>query len=227
MRCNSKIAGKLLAGLLIVQGGTVFAAAENPYRSIVARNPFSLLPPDPPAKAEEPKPPTNVKLTGITTMLGSKRALLLVQETGPGAKPEKSVILREGQREGDIEVLEIDEKAGAVTLKNGGILTTLNFEKDGMKAAPLPPPLPVPPGNPLAGSVNAATPGGQPGQTAVTTAIPQPRPIGGLRQIPTRAVRSPPNPNPGTSPPAPEGTSPYEPPGGLNPGGMSPPQEGQ
>ena len=218
MRSNSKIAVGGLAGLLFVSAATLLTAGENPYRDIVTRNLFSLLPPDPPKKEEEAKPPTNVKLTGITTMF-SKRALLLVQETGPGAKAEKSVVLREGEREGEIEVLEIDERAGAVKIKNGGVVSTLNFDRDGMKAAELPPAVVPPANNPQAGSVNIATPGGQPGQTATTTAIAQPRPVGGLRQIPTRALRLPPTPPPTLVP--------NESPSGGNLGEGAQPQVGQ
>src|ERR1043165_2378007 len=124
-------------GLQFVPAVLAVVGSENPYHDIVTRNSFSLLPPEAPKPVEAPKPPTNVKLTGLTTTMGSKRALLLVQEPGPGAK-EQSVILREGQREGDVEVLEIDEKEGMVKINNGGVASTLSFDKDGMKLPSLP-----------------------------------------------------------------------------------------
>ncbi len=112
-------------------------SAANPYQGIVDRNVFGLKPPPPPPDPESNKPPPpKIFLTGITTILGNKRALL---KTTPPAKPgepakEQSFTLGEGQREGDIEVLEIDEKAGTVKVNDYGTITTLDFDKDGVKA---------------------------------------------------------------------------------------------
>ena len=39
-------------------------------------------------------------------------------------------MLAEGQRDGDIEVLEIDEKAGNVKVNNFGIPQTIDFNRD-------------------------------------------------------------------------------------------------
>src|SRR5215467_15374276 len=74
--------------------------SANPFQGIVDRNVFGLKPPPPPGKSEEKKvdlPP--IILTGITTILGNKRALMNLQ---PPGKPVQSFILAEGQREGDI-----------------------------------------------------------------------------------------------------------------------------
>ena len=78
----------------------------------------------------------------VTTILGNKRALLKMT---PPAKPgepakEQSFTLGEGQREGDIEVLEINENAGTVKVNDYGTITTLDFDKDGVKVAGGPPP---------------------------------------------------------------------------------------
>src|ERR1041385_247409 len=86
----------------------------NPYQSIVDRNVFALKPPPPPPDPEASKPPpVKITLTGITTILGNKRALMKTPpppgKPGEPAKQEMSYILTVGQREGDIEVLDIDE----------------------------------------------------------------------------------------------------------------------
>lgn len=138
------------------------AIADNPYQAIVDRNVFALKPPPPPAKvdpeANKPPPPP-ITLTGITTILGSKRAFLTVNM--PPKPPEQakvqSFMLSEGQRDGDIEVLEIDEKLGMVKVNEFGTVTNLTWEKNGAKMAggqPTPMPaaggVPAPPANPFA-----------------------------------------------------------------------------
>src|SRR4051812_47174959 len=75
---------------------------SNPYHAIVERNVFDLKPPPPPTPpvTVTNTPPPNVKLTGITTILGNKRALFMVQEASVPGKPankEESYILTEGQ----------------------------------------------------------------------------------------------------------------------------------
>lgn len=145
----------VLAGLSLM--GPVNAISDpslNPYLGIVDRNVFGLKPPPPPPDPEANKPPPPpITLTGITTILGNKRALM---KTAPvAAKPgepakEQSYILTIGQRDGDIEVLDIDEKAGSVKVRYAGNESTLTFEKNGPKigATPLPaaPAIPVPAG---------------------------------------------------------------------------------
>ena len=129
--------------------------SDNPYQSIVDRNVFSLKPPPPPADPAEANKPTALKitLTGITTILGNKRVLMKTAPTpgkaGAEPKTEQSYILTEGQREGDIEVIEIDEKAGSVKVNNAGTVQTLTFEKDGAKLPATPAPaVPGAPGLP-------------------------------------------------------------------------------
>jgi hypothetical protein len=120
-------------------------APGNPYQGIVDRNVFGLKSPPPPPDPEANKPPPpKIFLTGITTILGNKRALL---KTTPPAKPgepakEQSFTLGEGQREGEIEVLEINEKACTVKVNDYGTITTLDFDKDGVKVAGGIPPAP-------------------------------------------------------------------------------------
>jgi hypothetical protein len=142
-------------------------ASVTPYQPIVERNVFGLKPPPPPPSPEEIKPPPpNIKLQGITTILGKKRALMKVMLPGkPGVKPEEqSFILTEGQRDGDIEVLEIDEVNKTVKVNNFGTVTNLDFKNNGVVIASAPAPGPPPPGagvhNPAAGL--PTPPGAQP-----------------------------------------------------------------
>jgi hypothetical protein len=129
-------------------------SSENPYQSIIDRNVFSLKPPPPPPEPAEVNKPQTLKitLTGITTILGNKRVLMKTApppaKPGEGPKTEQSYILTEGQREGDIEVIAIDEKGGSVKVNNGGTVQTLTFEKDGAKLPATAAPPAAPPGAP-------------------------------------------------------------------------------
>ncbi|MDB6122237.1 MAG: hypothetical protein JWQ71_1230 [Pedosphaera sp.] len=173
----------------------------NPFKVIVERNVFDLRPPPPPASATASNtPPPNVKLTGIATILGKKQALFMVQEAatpGKGPNKELSYILTEGQREGAVEVVEINEKANTVRIKNDGNISLLTFETPKLPtAAAMPTSLGL--GAPNAGGArpNYVTP-----QTTGT--IPAPTGYGqaagvnngtatanGLTQIPLRTVRT-------------------------------------
>jgi len=65
--------------------------------------------------------------------------------------------LAEGMRDGNIEVLAFDEKAGMVKVDDFGTITNLTFDKDGVKltssppanSAPAPGAVPPPPGSPF------------------------------------------------------------------------------
>lgn len=157
------------------------------YNAIVQRNAFNLREPEPPKPPEPPPPSVSVKLTGITTLLNTKRVFLVVQEQG---KPAESKMLQQGDKEGPIEVVEIDEVNGKVKIINSGKEQILDFEKDGIKP-PVAPPQPqpgvaVPGAVPLPGAVNPnaprtvipALPGATiPGATVPTVnpTIPQPQ----------------------------------------------------
>ncbi len=168
----------LLGGLSVcaLTVPTLGNTGDNPYKAIVDRNVFGLKPPPPPVdpnlEAAAKNPPPKITLTGITTILGNKRALMKTPPAAvkPGEQPrEQSYILSEGQRDGDMEVVQIDEKTGSVKLVYAGTPITLTFEKDGPKAAPggLPAPVGMPGGN-----------------------RPFPGTDGGIRTLPTRTVRA-------------------------------------
>src|SRR4051812_1027568 len=174
--------GCYLATAVVVLGVTDRGFAEakpNPYFSIVDRNPFGLKPPPPPPDPTPVipvVPPAKVVLTGITSLFGptSKRALLEITEQEPG-KPAnvRKPILREGEREGAVEVLSIDLEKNLVHIKNSGQDLELKFEdptklasagpKPGLMQPGLPPPSIPPPQAAVAPTI--VTPGsGSPNQ---------------------------------------------------------------
>ena len=96
----------------------------NPYAVVVARNIFNLNPPvpvDPNAKLIEP--PVKITPNGIMSIFGQLQVLFKVAAK-PGGK-DASYILTEGQRQDDIEVTKINEKAGVVTFNNHGVTQDL------------------------------------------------------------------------------------------------------
>src|SRR5579872_1105215 len=109
-------------------------SGNDSYGAIVERNIFGLKDPPsapPVAITITSPPPLNIKLTGITTILGNKRSLFLVQEPASPGKPpgrEESYILTEGQSQGLLSVLEINEKSGTVRIKNDGKISVITFE---------------------------------------------------------------------------------------------------
>src|SRR6267378_902744 len=115
-----RVAWASLALCTTSHGLTPASSSANPYQGIVDRNVFALKPPPPPPPppAVDNTKPTGPKiiLTGITTILG-KRALMkatLPRQNEPGKPPEpakeESFMLKEGERQGEIEVLEINDK---------------------------------------------------------------------------------------------------------------------
>jgi len=112
------------------------AVSANPYQWIKDRNLFRLIPPPEDQKPVPPQPP-KITLTGITTILGKKLVLINVlpkAKPGEQAKPQ-SLILTVGQREAEIEVLEIDEQidGGTVKLVNHGVIQVLSMQSDGAR----------------------------------------------------------------------------------------------
>ena len=96
---------------------------DNPYTVIATRNIFGLNPPAPPAPPEDPtKDLPKITPTGIMGVFGNLQVLFKVAPVGksaPGAK-EEFYILSRGQRQDDIEVVNIDDKNGLVTFDNHG-----------------------------------------------------------------------------------------------------------
>ena len=124
----------------------------HPFKHIVERNVFALRPPPPPPDPSDVPPPppallAKVVLTGILNVLGPPRALLEVTENEPGKQaPPRKPILREGERDGSIEVLQIDVEKNVVRIKNGNTETNLTFEaqKQGPPSLAVAPPPSLP-----------------------------------------------------------------------------------
>jgi hypothetical protein len=171
----------VLSGLLLATGAkaVVNDSSGDPYHGIVDRNVFNLKDkPDPAADQSKVAPPPNIILTGITTILGPKQALMKVPVPAKPPEPahDQSYILAEGERDGPIEVLSIDEKAGVVKVSYNGMAQELTFEKNGQK-------LPTTPAPVVAGARGAIPmhmPGVRPGLRGNT-----------MRTIPARSIRMP------------------------------------
>ena len=162
--------------------GASSEAAGNPYKAIAVRNVFGLKPPPPPPDNTPPAPPPpQVELVGIAEVFGVKKALVKIAE---GAKPvdmtkDPTVVLEEGQRERDVEILKIDQDRASVKVRNRGNETVLVFNKDKTKlpSAPVTPTLPpgvtLPPGftMPAGGAIPAPT-GSTP--TPIIPSLPMP-----------------------------------------------------
>lgn len=104
---------------------------DNPYTAIVRRNIFDLGAAATITNTPTPAAPSsNIKLTGIFTVLGQKQALLIVNEPVASGKPavNHSLILSEGQRSGDLEMVEINPQARTVEIKNGEIESVIGFD---------------------------------------------------------------------------------------------------
>ncbi len=166
------------------------AAPLTAYQLIVDRNPFGLRTPPPaqPTNASAPVVASALKLTGVTTLLGGKRAMFTVQE--PGKTNLVSGLVREGDWDGvitNLQVLAIDERSGVVQVKYGGTELALNFDDNGIK-----PPAGPMPGMPVPGMGRPAMPpmSGQP----VPMAQPAPGGVSfnnseGSRRVPNRPNR--------------------------------------
>lgn len=175
----------LVAGVMPATPGLGAAneeSAPRDFKGIPARNVFGLKSPTPPPPPAPPPSPTiNVKLTGLLTILSSKRAVLQITEAGK----TESKIIKEGDRDGEVEVLEINEIAGTVRIKNRGDEATLDFEKHGVK----PPTGPVASTTPTNIVMINGRPVAMPAPPVTPGAVPNPNLVHGL---PTPAPYTPP-----------------------------------
>jgi hypothetical protein len=122
------LSGVVLLWALMSVGQT---SPSHPYAEIAARNVFGLRPPLS-APAQRPAAPLpKILLTGITTILGDKRALLKVTFPVQARQPakEKLYILPEGHGEGSIKVLKVDVKSECVKVDNGGTIMEIALEQ--------------------------------------------------------------------------------------------------
>ncbi len=102
------------------------APGDNPYRTIIRQNSFGLLPQPSAAVQNFQTPPPEITLTGIMSAFNDRRAIFKVREL---SGVEKSIILAEGERIGEIELTSVDIKAGTITVNNHGIIQTIAISK--------------------------------------------------------------------------------------------------
>jgi hypothetical protein len=131
----------VVAGMFLT---SVVKAVNSPYAEIAKRNVFGLSAPVITVVAPTTKPLAlpKITLTGITTILGRRMAFLTISAVKAGEAAE-SFMLAVGQGVNDIEVKNIDERAGVVSVVNHGESQILNFDRDGAKT-PGPPNDPAP-----------------------------------------------------------------------------------
>jgi hypothetical protein len=114
----------------VAQVGAAAFAIENPATLISFRNAFRLEPRLPVVVVDSTTPPPPaLKLVGLTT-LGGKRALLMgAISSRPGESAKGTFfVLGESQREGEIEVITIDENHCVVTVEAFGRVIALAFD---------------------------------------------------------------------------------------------------
>jgi hypothetical protein len=141
------VVGWLLVGSVLA--GQV-ASTDNPYTPIVTRNMFDLVPVPvgPPPDPTPATPPPKITPNGIMTIFGKLQALFKVAGVAKPGQPAKdeSYILGEGERQDDIEVQKIDEKAAVITFNNHGKIEELPLVAGTAVGGELAPAVPNTPG---------------------------------------------------------------------------------
>ena len=121
------------------------AVSDKPYTSIVSRNIFGLVPipvVDPASLLPPPEPPPKITPNGIMTIFGQLQVLFKVAVKPPPGQPQKdaSYVMNEGERQDEVTVLKIDNKAGVVTFDNHGTVQELSLvPATGSSGSPAPP----------------------------------------------------------------------------------------
>lgn len=158
-----------LGGLLLATAtwGDVNPPGDNPYHVVVERNAFGLNPPKvaPPVTNAPPAQKSDVKFTGITVDRWSGKKAWLVVPPPPNNRTQNTQYLsmREQETQGDIQVLEIDDKENTVKIVNAGTTSVLNFNENGITT----PIAAAMPGSPL-------VPHGAPGALPTPGVLPTP-----------------------------------------------------
>lgn len=162
-----------LTGVAVVGSAIVAGAAEspsNPYHPILERNAFALKPipepaPPPPPETAPPPPPSSIKLTGITSILSTKRALFEITPQTPGKLPTKPILGVGDPAVDGLEVVAIDVDKGEVKIRNNGEESTVTFAAATSEPAPGTPGAPGQPrpGMPSPVTTGAVAPGGNDG----------------------------------------------------------------
>jgi hypothetical protein len=180
MNWSKKPLGFALGGLLLAAAAwaDVNRPGDNAYHVVVERNPFGLNPPKPVPIVTNTPPvqKSDVKFTGITVDRFGKKAWLVVPPP-PNNRTQNPQYLsmREQETQGDIQVLEIDDKENTVKIVNAGTPVVLTFKENGYAT----PTAAAMPGNPLA-------PHNIPGALPTPGVLPTPGlPMPGIMPAPT------------------------------------------
>jgi hypothetical protein len=205
------VATLLLAGFSL---GLHAEVRDNPYQIIIQRNPFALnpIPPPPPPQTNavvEEKPQVDIKITGISTLLGAPKVFLQVQNQQ--TKKTEFVTITQGDPKDGLELLAVDPDAGSVRVRQAdGTELDLDFERNGVKptggavasAVPMPPPPGgggvVPLNRPAPAPLNFNNPGssaivnGGGGMNSASMPTPNANAAfpGAVNNMPTRDVRA-------------------------------------
>jgi hypothetical protein len=133
----------VLAGLCLAlfSGTNVLALSHgNPSQQIATRNVFGLRPAPTPRSPVPPITPEpllpEIRITGITTLLGTPRALFQYEDKET-KRVEFPPLLAEGERYKAMTVLGIDVATSRVRIQKAGTETTLDFIHDGVKPVTL------------------------------------------------------------------------------------------
>ena len=114
----------LLSGWMLCTSSraATLGSRDRPYGNIPAKNVFRLKSPAPSKLALPPQPPT-ITVQGVTTIPGYPYVLCKVMLPAKPPEPAREIayVLREGEREGEIEVLEINAHTGTVMFDNHGV----------------------------------------------------------------------------------------------------------
>jgi hypothetical protein len=162
------------------------------YEEIPKRNIFGLKAPEPVQTPRQDPALPKLVLEGTYSIVDPPRAL--IYELPPGAGPadagkKRSLILAAGERDGNVEVVEINERAGSVTVRNSGTTMVLTFEKDGAKLPSTPTPTPAVAGIPTNTAAGLPPLGMSMSPTNPATPLPVPPKGNGLmrlRNLPSR-----------------------------------------
>jgi hypothetical protein len=178
----------------LVLNASADARGADSYSSIIDRNPFGLKDP-PPAVTKPEAPHTNdpkkeeFYLTGISTIGNPKKpkAYLLAKDTSKKDYDQRFFNLSVGDRQGDLELKEIDEKGRRVRVIYQGEEKWLSMKDNGVPAPAGPAPghgiiMPGVPGVPGQPGAVPAPPGAVPvplpnPNNGNTYAAPQPQPL--------------------------------------------------
>lgn len=124
----------VVSGYLLTAIVNAEATATRSYRSIIDRNPFGLQEPivhtnvviDPSVNEQ-----VKIYLTGITRLGKAKHVHLMIPPDGTNLS--RYLSLAENDKDGVIEVLEINVEKETVRIRNAGFEANLNFLNDGLK----------------------------------------------------------------------------------------------